>query len=112
MKLKLRSEGETFPGKEEEAGERDPGGPQCACRGPEARGRHCERRLEAGPLWPGVARGATAAGKVQGLTKRPAEELRSQMGQECPGPRLWGELEHSCTSPERGLQRTGSLKRC
>lgn len=54
MKLKLRPEGGTFPGKEEEVGERDPGGQQYTCIGPEAGGRHCEKCLKPGPLWPGV----------------------------------------------------------
>lgn len=89
-------------------GERDPGGWQCACRGSESRGRHCEKRLEAGPLWPGVARGATAAGKVQGLTMRPAEESDGGGSVQAQGS---GEsLEDSCTAPEIGLQRTGSFE--
>lgn len=95
MKWKLRPEGGTFPREEEEVGERDLGGLQCACRGPAARGRHVRNALRLGPCgW--CDKGATAAGKLQGLTMTPAEELRNEMGEVVSRPRALerGQLYH------------------
>lgn len=69
MKLKLRPEGGTFPGKR--VGERKPGGQEGTCKGPEAGGGTRRNPLGLGPcgwMWRGEA---TAPGEAEGLTRGP-----------------------------------------